>query len=84
MTLNYHDEMDMSDGDWDTNAPHPPAKGKERRTVDGGWLDPRDPGNFLKLASALNLFLADSLTDADIDKADQLICEYNVELIEVC
>jgi hypothetical protein len=58
-------------------------KGKGRSSGNEFLLDPRDPGNFLKLASVLNIFLADSLTDAEIDKADTLIREYNIELIEV-
>ena len=49
----------------------------------GYCLDPKDPANFLKLASALNIFLSDTLTDNQINEADNLIREYNVELIEV-
>ena len=49
----------------------------------GYCLNPKDPANFLKLASALNIFLSDTLTDNQINEADNLIQEYNVELIEV-
>ena len=46
-------------------------------------LNPEDTANFLKLASALKLLLADSLNDQDIDEGDRLIREYNTELITV-
>jgi len=46
-------------------------------------LNPEDPANFLKLASALKLLLADALNDQDIDEGDRLIREYNTELITV-
>jgi len=35
------------------------------------------------MASALNIFLSDTLTDNQINEEDNLIREYNVELIEV-
>ena len=77
----YASEPEMDSGDEVT--PTAQSKGKGRASGNRCLLDPRDPGNFLKLVSALNIFLADSLTDAEIDKADTLICEYNIELIEV-
>jgi len=46
-------------------------------------LNPKDPANFLKLVSALNILLSDTLTDKEIDTADDLVREYNIELIEV-
>ena len=58
-------------------------KGSEKSKENGYCLGPKDPANFLKLASALNIFLSDALTDNQIDEADKLIQEYNVELIEV-
>src|SRR5260370_42026350 len=90
MDLNYNNldyNGEMSDSDTNKvnlKAPQAPAKGKESVTSNDFCLDHRDPGNFLKLAAVLKLFLADSLTDADIDEADRLVCEYNIELIEVC
>jgi len=58
-------------------------KGSEKYKENRYCLDPKDPANFLKLASALNIFLSDMLTDTQVDEADNLIREYNVELIEV-
>jgi hypothetical protein len=58
-------------------------KGSKKYKENGYCLGPKDPANFLKLASALNIFLSDALTDNQIDEADKLIREYNVELIEV-
>ena len=77
----YVSEPKMDSGDEVT--PMAQNKGKGRPSGNRCLLDPRDPGNFLKLVSALNIFLADSLTDAEINKADTLIHEHNIELIEV-
>ena len=57
--------------------------GSRKPKKNGYCLDPKDPANFLKLASALNIFLADTLTDNQINEADNLIREYNLELIKV-
>ena len=57
------------------------GSGKPKKN--GYCLDPRDPANFLKLAAALNIFLADTLTNNQINEADNLIREYNLELIKV-
>ena len=46
-------------------------------------LHPRDLDSFLKLSSALTLFLSDELTAEDVEKADQLLREYCIELLEV-
>ncbi|THU88212.1 hypothetical protein K435DRAFT_680238 [Dendrothele bispora CBS 962.96] len=46
-------------------------------------LHPNDPANFLKLATALVLFTARSLNDEEVERADILIREYCVELIEL-
>ena len=62
-----------------TNSTDGPSRSKEN----GYCLDPNDPANFLKLASALNIFLLDRLTNIQIHEADTLIREYNIELIEV-
>ena len=58
-------------------------KSSEKYKKNGYSLDPKDPANFLKLASALNIFLSDTLSDNQINEADTLIREYNIELIEV-
>jgi len=58
-------------------------KGSEKYKENWCCLDPKDPANFLKLASALNIFLSDMLTDTQVNEADNLIREYNVELIMV-
>ena len=58
-------------------------KGGEKYKENRCCLDPKDPANFLKLASALNIFLSDTLTDTQVNEADNLIWEYNVELIMV-
>ena len=47
--------------------------GSRKPKKNGYCLDPKDPANFLKLASALNIFLADTLTDHQINEADDLI-----------
>src|SRR5258706_13103235 len=57
------------------------GSGKPKKN--GYCLDPKDPSNLLKLASALNIFLADTLTDNQINEADSLRWEYNLELIKV-
>ncbi|KAJ7508235.1 hypothetical protein B0H11DRAFT_1902552 [Mycena galericulata] len=44
-------------------------------------LHPDDPGNFLKLSSALCIFQQEVLSDTDIDRADKLIRDYCKELI---
>lgn len=46
-------------------------------------LHPNDPINFLKLCSALRILVKWTLTCEDVDKAGQLIREYNQELITV-
>ena len=46
-------------------------------------LHPDNPSNFLKLGHALRLLLGREVTDDQIDEADQLLCEYCQELVEV-
>ena len=58
-------------------------KGSKKNKENQCCLDPKDPANFLKLASALNIFLSDMLTDTQVNEADDLIQEYNIELIKV-
>lgn len=77
------DSESENDDDGTFAGTEPPRKGKGRASGSNYSLNPRDPANFLKLALALNIFLAGTLTDKEIDKADKLIREYNVELIEV-
>jgi len=77
------DSDSENDDDGTFAGTEPPRKGKGRVLGSDYSLNPRDPANFLKLASALNIFLAGTLTDNEIDQADKLIREYNVELIEV-
>ncbi|OSD01435.1 hypothetical protein PYCCODRAFT_1425928 [Trametes coccinea BRFM310] len=63
---------------------------------DDTWIDDEDDGSarsrlherdlqtFLKLCTALRLFLSDSITEAQLQQADKLLREYCVELVEVC
>ncbi|KAF9224697.1 hypothetical protein BS17DRAFT_766097 [Gyrodon lividus] len=44
-------------------------------------LHPDDPGNFLKLSSVLRLLIKHMVTGAEVNQADQLICQYCTELI---
>lgn len=46
-------------------------------------LHPDDPGNFLKLCYALRILVRRVICDTDINEADQLLREYNTELIKV-
>ncbi|KIJ11914.1 hypothetical protein PAXINDRAFT_15245 [Paxillus involutus ATCC 200175] len=46
-------------------------------------LHPDDPAHFLKLLSALRLLIKHTITDADIEEADQLIREYCTGLIKL-
>jgi hypothetical protein len=42
-----------------------------------------NPVNFLRLSAALQLLIHCRLTDSDIDRTEQLICEYCTELLPV-
>lgn len=46
-------------------------------------LHPCDLDNFFKLCSALKIFLAETINEAQLSCADTLIREYCTELIEV-
>ncbi|KAG1847027.1 hypothetical protein DFJ58DRAFT_843343 [Suillus subalutaceus] len=46
-------------------------------------LHPHDTAHFLKLSAALRILIRRDLSDDDIDRADALIREYNVELIHL-
>ncbi|KAI0323378.1 hypothetical protein GY45DRAFT_1376364 [Cubamyces sp. BRFM 1775] len=46
-------------------------------------LHPRDLANFFKLCKALRLFLSDSLSEAQLTAADELIRQYCLELVEL-
>lgn len=43
-----------------------------------------DPANFLKLSMAIRILIKRTIVDDDIDEADRLLREYNIELIKVC
>ena len=85
----------MSDSDEDEELPG--TSSKRRRKVKNtnaedeaqdaatpSHLHPRDPGNFLKLGTALKIFASCKITESQIEEADSLIREYCLELIEVC
>ncbi|RPD54017.1 hypothetical protein L227DRAFT_512414 [Lentinus tigrinus ALCF2SS1-6] len=57
-----------------------PEKGPPR-TFD--LRNPRDLENLEKLAAALNIFLSETLTTAQVKEADQLLREYCTELLEL-
>ena len=64
--------------------------GKKRRENTGeddshlpSNLHPADPGNFLKLCSAVKLLCSRSITEAEILEADALLRAYCKELVQV-
>lgn len=59
------------------------SKGNQQPTITPFSLHPRDPDNFLKLTTALNLFLLETISEDQIQHADRLIREYGQELIAV-
>lgn len=70
--------------------PPPPQSARTTQAVEADDLEdpkfslhPDDPANFLKLSAALRILIQRKLSDDDIDRADTLIREYNVELIHV-
>lgn len=46
-------------------------------------LHQRDLDNFFKLCSALKLYLAERIDEAQLSRADSLMREYCIELVEV-
>jgi hypothetical protein len=73
----------LEEGDvlMDDDAPYP-----DPNTADPveAHLHPDDPNNFFKLSHFIKLVLAHSLTTADVDKAEDLIRSYCIQLSEVC
>ncbi|KAI0634504.1 hypothetical protein C8Q77DRAFT_1073071 [Trametes polyzona] len=55
----------------------------EDDSMQASALHPRDLTNFMKLCSAVKLFLADSINDVQLKEADKLIREYCLELVEL-
>lgn len=47
-------------------------------------LVPDDIANFLKLCEALQILMSGTITEEQIEEADQLIRQYGLGLIEVC
>lgn len=74
---------DNDDADYDTGAR------KRKKAADDDDEDAPcrlhrdDPANFMKLCSALKILVSPTLTDADIDQADQLMRTYCTELLTV-
>ncbi|KIO00297.1 hypothetical protein M404DRAFT_29676 [Pisolithus tinctorius Marx 270] len=58
--------------------PQVPNDGSDRLN-----LHPSDPANFLKPSMAIRILIKHAITDDDIDKADRLLHEYNIELIKL-
>ncbi|KAJ7143704.1 hypothetical protein C8R44DRAFT_724739 [Mycena epipterygia] len=46
-------------------------------------LHPDDPDNFLKLCTALKVFVQDTILEAELIDADKLIREYGLELVDL-
>lgn len=46
-------------------------------------LHPADPGNFLKLSSAIKILVSDTITEPELQSADKLSRDYCQELIAV-
>ncbi|KAF8839059.1 hypothetical protein BDN67DRAFT_1012597 [Paxillus ammoniavirescens] len=66
----------------ETNPPENDESIPEAGEEEGKFsLHPDDPVNFLKLCSALRIFIKRKLTDTDIETADNLIHEYDLVLI---
>lgn len=85
---------DDDDDDFDTSAAGRTAGNKRRRKnadttaedeardqATPSNLDPRDPGNFLKLSRALQILTSRTITEEDLLVADKLLREYCTELI---
>ena len=75
-------------------VPPPPVNHTTMGTDDNNIIDPEasnnkfslhpdDSVNFLRLSAALRLLVRCRLTDSDIDRVEQLICEYCTELLPV-
>jgi hypothetical protein len=46
-------------------------------------LHPDDPGNFLKLCTAVKILVSRTISETDLSLADKLLREYCSELVEV-
>lgn len=66
-------EIDVQDQLEDLDETRKRPRRNEHKEPATANLHPRDPENFLKLASALNILLADFLNDEQIEKADTLL-----------
>ncbi|KAF8834357.1 hypothetical protein BDN67DRAFT_1016592 [Paxillus ammoniavirescens] len=62
---------------------HPDDNDDLSNTDEKFSLHPDDPINFLKLCSALRILIRRKLSDHDINQADSLLHEYNIELIKL-
>ena len=88
-----HELSDPEKSDGETNKYQTRRKRRRRQddVADGeaqdaalpSRLHPNDPGNFLKLCTALKLLVSHPITAAQIEEADGLIRSYCLELIEV-
>jgi hypothetical protein len=84
----YKAVVQMAEGEVHQPPPqlnHPQDAGDGTENLDDlkFSLHPDDPGNFLKLCSALRILVRRVICDTDINEADRLIREYNTELIKV-
>lgn len=73
-------------GDLPENPESPPMPDRPQVSYDGSDrlnLHPSDPANFLKLSMAIRILIKRTITDHDIDEAERLLREYNVELIKL-
>lgn len=67
--------------------PPPPTAGPKSNRYDDAETDakfslhPDDPGNFLKLCTALRIIIKQRISNEDLDKVDLLIRDYGNELI---
>ncbi|KAI0323219.1 hypothetical protein GY45DRAFT_1410608 [Cubamyces sp. BRFM 1775] len=68
--------LDEDDEVWDD-------ENEDNEAGDGSRLRARDLATFLKLCAALRLFLSDTITDEQLERADRLLREYCIEIIEL-
>ncbi|KAI0363300.1 hypothetical protein BV20DRAFT_1058164 [Pilatotrama ljubarskyi] len=68
-------QLDSDDDEW--------LDDEEDEQAQTPRLHPHDLDNFLKLCTAIRLFLLDVISEAQLQEADKLIREYCVELIEL-
>ena len=76
-------EGSAAEFDVDPLQEHQKGKGKKSSAIPPYSLHPDDPAAFLSLAAFLNIFLAESVEEKKLQKADTLVRVYCKDLIRV-